>query len=212
MSSQATLARIAEALEAGAGRLEASPPPGERDTREAAVALILHPIDRPSPESSGLEALFIRRARVPGDPWSGHVALPGGRRDPDDADLEDTVRRETCEETSLALSPEHLLGRLSTVYPASSRLPSVVITPFVARWEGDRLVRPNHEVDDWIWVPLAELRDPARRTYRVLDREGDRLEFPAIHYRGHTIWGLTHRIVREFLDLYEEARGPAADR
>lgn len=212
MSTQTTLARIAEVLESGAGRLEAPRAPGAADAREAAVALILRPVDRSSSDPGGLEALFIRRARVAGDPWSGHVALPGGRRDPDDADLEETVRRETREETSLALSPEHLLGRLSTVYPASRQLPSVVITPFVARWDGDRLVRPNHEVDDWIWVPLAQLRDPARRTYRVLEREGDRIEFPAIQYRGHTIWGLTHRIVREFLDLYEEAGQQQADR
>jgi hypothetical protein len=50
----------------------------------AAVAIIL----TPQPDS----ILFIRRADRSGDPWSGHMALPGGRRDPSDLDLAGTSR------------------------------------------------------------------------------------------------------------------------
>ena len=65
--------------------------------RHAAVALMLR-------ERSGrLELLVIQRAEKAGDPWSGHMALPGGRREPGDRDAYDTARRETLEEVGIDL-------------------------------------------------------------------------------------------------------------
>src|SRR5262245_5919302 len=49
------------------------------------------------------ELLFIERALREGDPWSGHMAFPGGRRDRADADLVATSLRETREEVGLEL-------------------------------------------------------------------------------------------------------------
>src|SRR5512138_157863 len=65
--------------------------------RWAAVAVVLVP----SPDA----VLLIRRAERPGDPWSGHMALPGGRRESGDADLVATAIREAAEELGLALTP-----------------------------------------------------------------------------------------------------------
>ena len=45
------------------------------------------------------ELLMIKRAEAEGDPWSGHVACPGGRMEPEDHDLAVTAVRETLEET-----------------------------------------------------------------------------------------------------------------
>ncbi len=55
---------------------------------EAAVALILH-----ETADTGPEILFIERALREGDPWSGQMAFPGGRRDREDRDLERTAAR-----------------------------------------------------------------------------------------------------------------------
>lgn len=49
------------------------------------------------------EVLFIKRATREGDRWSGHVALPGGGRDPSDVDDRAVAIRETMEEVGLDL-------------------------------------------------------------------------------------------------------------
>jgi len=165
----------------------------------AAVVLLLRP---PGPTASvdELEGLFVQRAEIEGDPWSGHMALPGGRHDPADPDLAATALRELSEETGLVLDRAALLGRLDDVHPRSRRLPSIAVTPFVG-WAGEPgAVVENAELAGHVWVPVGALRSPGRRSTLRLER-GDAVRvFPAIAYEGRTIWGLTYRIVREFLE------------
>ena len=93
----------------------ADPPPPDPDFLQAAVSVVIR--GRPQ-----LELLLIKRARSERDPWSGHMALPGGRRDPDDTSLLDTAVRETREETGLDLAAGGVhLGRLEEVTPGSVR-------------------------------------------------------------------------------------------
>lgn len=176
--------------------------------RRAAVALVLRPpegaaarFDAGPARIGELLALFIVRAEAEGDPWSGHVGLPGGRTEPVDRGPAETARRETLEETGLRLEDEDLLGRLSDLHPRSPRLPSVAITPYVARFLGEPEVRPSVEVRDHLWVPVRELWSPENRSRLTLERDGQRREFPAIEVQGRTIWGLTHDIVRRFLEI-----------
>lgn len=56
------------------------------------------------------EVLFIKRAARAGDRWTSHVALPGGRRDPDDVDDMAASVRETREETGLQLDKDYCLS------------------------------------------------------------------------------------------------------
>jgi len=163
----------------------------------AAVALILR--NRPD-GAPGVEALFVRRARVEGDPWSGHVALPGGRADPGDADLLDTARRETLEETGLTFEREDCLGRLAEIHPRSPHLPSICVTPFVAWLEGDQEVTLNHELTGHVWIPVSALADPGYRSTLIRELPTAR-EFPTIDYEGHVIWGLTFAILEDFLSV-----------
>src|SRR6267142_2560248 len=116
-------------MEAIASRLARRNPvrsePGSYD-QEAAVAVCLRP------GAGSLEALFIRRADHPGDPWSGDAAFPGGRREPADASLWETAMRETLEETGLDLRASgSLLGPLDDVHPRVVVLPNLNVTPFV---------------------------------------------------------------------------------
>lgn len=169
-------------------------PPGTAE-RRAAVTLLL----TPEPEfPDQVEALFALRAEVEGDPWSGHVALPGGREDPGDADLYETARREMREETAIELPRSAFVGRLDDLHPLSAHLPSIMVSPFVA-WLPERpVIDENYELAGHVWIPLAELADPERRSSFVRPEPEPR-EFETIEYAGATVWGMTLAIVDDFL-------------
>jgi len=170
---------------------------GSKQDARAAVALVL----RDAAESA--EFIVIHRAHRRGDPWSGHMALPGGRQDRADQDLRTTVARETREEVGVDLAQGELLGHLDDLRAVGRGRPlDLIITPFVYAVTGPVTLAPNHrEVQSAFWVPLASLhRHEVRGTYRH-SIGGQQLEHPAFVYQGHTIWGLTHRILTGFLDV-----------
>jgi 8-oxo-dGTP pyrophosphatase MutT (NUDIX family) len=188
--------------------LRARPPiAAQRDAgdREAAVALILRAADE-------IELLMIKRAERVDDPWSGHMALPGGRRSDGDADLLHTALRETHEEVGIAIDDrdvadgDAVLGALDEVHPRSTRLPSIVVAPFVVTVPHSVALQTDaREVAAALWVPLAALRDPAAVSELVLELGGFSRTFPSLVYGEYTIWGLTHRILTQFLDVVHEA-------
>ena len=184
---------LREALSAYASDAD-DPPPSESDFLQAAVALVVR-------GREPLEVLLIKRARREGDPWSGHMALPGGRRDPGDASLLDTAVRETIEEIGLDLRELGVhLGRLEVVRPASPHLPRMSITPHVfgvpAQTPAEVI---SDEVDAVHWVSLDLLRDPATRGEIEIRFAGGTQRFPGLKVAGDVVWGLTYRILEDFL-------------
>lgn len=177
--------------------LEANrPSPAPPRELEAAVALLLRPGD-------DLDVLFIRRAKHERDPWSGHVALPGGRRHADDASLRETASRETFEEVGLDLARVgSYLGGLQPVAPASRRLPSLSVTPHVWGVEpGHELTLDAREVDAAVWVPLRELRDERAAGEILIEIEGGSQRFPSLTWQDYVVWGLTLRILHHFFEI-----------
>lgn len=168
----------------------------EPGARRAAVALILRVAgDRQ------VELLMIKRAAWEGDPWSGQMALPGGRHESGESPLQTAVR-ETREETALDLEHDGvILGRLDDVAPGAVLLPRLVITPFVAAIDGAHALTWNDEVAEAFWMPVEELRAPGASREAVVELSSGPRRVACFQYRGYTIWGLTERILRRFLAL-----------
>ncbi len=165
----------------------------EAGSIQAAVALLL------APEETGrLALLLIKRAEHPGDPWSGQMALPGGRRDPSDADLLATVARETQEEVGIGLTPDRLLGELDDLRPRTPTLPPVSVRPFVFGLSSRPPIRPSGEVALYVWVALDELAGGSTRTEIAIPGRGT---YSAYQVGDHVVWGMTERIIMPFIEL-----------
>ena len=182
-------------------RLAATPLPvvDAADDARAAVALIL----RARPEG-GTELLFIRRADDPRDPWSGHIAFPGGRMDKTDRDSLATAVRETREEIGLALDDHaELLGALPDL-PAIARGKrfGMTLSPHVFQLrEGAPPLVPNQEVAAIVWADLAPLAAGTLRTTFPYVHEGKPLELPGHRLGEHVVWGLTFHMLESFLGI-----------
>jgi 8-oxo-dGTP pyrophosphatase MutT (NUDIX family) len=164
----------------------------------AAVAIVLRDGEE------GAELVMIRRAHREGDPWSGHMALPGGRQDPTDSDLFTTAARETFEEVGIDLRRHgELLGHLDELRAIGRGRPlDLIITPFVCAVDAPVTLAPNErEVQHAFWLPLAALR--RRETLGSFRHEvnGQPMEHQAFIYEAHTIWGITYRILTRLLEV-----------
>lgn len=165
-------------------------------TKRAAVAIALYEGAR------GVEILMIQRARRQGDPWSGHMGFPGGRRDrEDDSDL-GCALRETREELGLDLDIHGTLitelGELNTGWRPDR--PEMLISPFVFTLQARPDLTPNHEVDEVVWLPLAFLMDRSHRHQHHWEWRGDKLVSDAYLYRGKRVWGLSLMMLDELME------------
>jgi 8-oxo-dGTP pyrophosphatase MutT (NUDIX family) len=168
------------------------------DTRQAAVAMIL------CRRNGEPEVLFIERAQRRGDPWSGHMAFPGGRVEQADPDPRRAAERETFEEVGLDLSSAERLGRLDDLHGHHAPgVPELVISAFVYHLPGPSELVLNHEVREAFWFPVASLLDPERHVdYPAYQLGG--LPYPGILVgdpERHVVWGLTYRFLEFFFEV-----------
>lgn len=166
--------------------------------RQAAVSITLRNHD------GRAELLVIQRAENPRDHWSGHLALPGGRADAVDADLIATAARETHEEVGIdLLSGGSFIGRLQTLAPKNPRLPQIEITPLVALAPSQFSLQLNHEVAAAFWIAVGELKRQGRASFFNWLVDGIERQWPAYPSERGPIWGLTERILTDFLALLD---------
>lgn len=170
--------------------------------KRSAVAMILQV------RAGNLHILMIKRAEREGDPWSGHMAFPGGRMDAADANGYAVAVRETAEEVGLRLGPaDRCIGRLSEIMARPGRRGlGMVVTPFVFRLEREVAFEPNHEVAEVVWVPLEFLMDPRNQQEMNWHFRGVRIPMPCYFYEGRRIWGLSLMMLGELMDLVEGGR------
>lgn len=181
--------RIRAAL---SGRPKRHLPDGPR--RRAAVLVPLY-------EREG-EAYVLLTKRADDLPHhQGQIGFPGGGAEPGDGSLRATALREAFEEVGLAPEAVEIIGELDDTETASSNF---VVTPFVGWVPYPYPFATDHrEIQELIEVPLAAFRDPGRLRVEIWEREGR--ERPVYFYDvgPHTVWGLTARILREFLAILD---------
>ena len=161
----------------------------------AAVALVIRE------GKDGLELLLIKRAEVDGDPWSGHIALPGGREEPDDASLEETAVRETLEETGIDLRQYgRMLWALDELQPRGGT--PIIVQPYVAT-VGAELppLALSDEVSAAFWVPLSTFTAPGASVESTVVVRGVERQVPSFRHGEYVVWGMTERILRQLVEL-----------
>lgn len=163
----------------------------EQTQAAAAVALIMREVDK------GVRLLVVKRVENPKDPWSGQMALPGGRSEPQDRNLKETAIRETLEETNINLLFEsEFLGVLDPV--RSAVRPDMKILPFVFLLGYEPKIKLcEAELERYVWVTPRQLlanKGSARFSFGA---------FPAYLVHNNVIWGLTYMILTKFLEVIE---------
>ena len=169
----------------------------------ASVAMILREVD----PNRGLELMLIRRAKRKGDPWSGHMAFPGGRKEANDLDLLMTSIRETQEEVGMDLRSHSVhIGTLDDrTSPLREGHNSLVIRPYVfhAGSGNDWMCEPNEEVSEIFWFNLKALLDPQHRGSMPYEWQGQSIQLPIIRIGDADIWGLSLRMLDNFFDIVD---------
>lgn len=152
---------------------------------------------------------FIERTKRVGDPWSGHVSLPGGKISEDDNTLVDGVIRETTEEIGVNLKNESMIGNLGAIEaPNNLSGKSFHIIPFIFLISdaeaSTAFIASKNEVQSFFWVPLELIYREKGLT--TIEYAGVRRKtYPAIPYQQYFIWGLTLRVLRIFNSMLRTA-------
>lgn len=165
-------------------------PVSDEQGGNAAVSLLL------KARRGDFDVLLVKRVENPSDTWSGQMALPGGKREPDDVSLRDTAVRETLEETGVALTECQFLGVLDAV--RSEPKPDFTILPFVVLLEGEPRLKLNKaELETFVWVPYEEVVESKGAVQFSFGK------VPAYIFAEGIVWGITYNILTEFIQAVE---------
>jgi 8-oxo-dGTP pyrophosphatase MutT (NUDIX family) len=162
----------------------------DQQEANAAVSLLL----KPSPED--YEILFVKRVKRSTDPWSGQIAFPGGKHDPEDKTLKDTVIREIYEETGINLQEDNFLGVLKAINSKPSH--NIRILPFIVILKEIPVIKLNeNELDRYFWTSYKKIAN-SEGVANLSNRK-----VPAYILGDDIVWGVTYRILRKFSEIIE---------
>lgn len=159
---------------------------------EAAVSIIRcsDPVD---------SILLLRRKKEPSDPWSGHFAFPGGKRDPEDDSIFQTCLRETREETGISLDPSLLSRQLPVALAGRNVKAPIQVQPFIfALAKRPRVIVEISEIDSYLWLDVGKFTDKSRHaTKEALPSRF----YPVYPLDDYFIWGFTYGLLCSILEV-----------
>jgi 8-oxo-dGTP pyrophosphatase MutT (NUDIX family) len=154
-------------------------------------------------EDGRLRLVFIRRS--PFGRHGGQIAFPGGRREPEDADLLTTALREAEEEIGLDRDSVEVLVALPVVETIAT---GFRVAPFLGRLNSPPPVwrRQEREIDEILEVPLADLLHPEAHAVETWQLPGwpEPREIPFYRIGEYKLWGITYQIVASIRDYLAE--------
>jgi len=125
----------------------------------------------------------------------GQISFPGGMREGGE-DLTQTALRETFEEVGIEAGRIEILGRFHDYVSINSYR----VTPFAGFINGPFITVPQvHEVAEILQVPFRIFLDPERLRVEKSTRYQE-TEVYFYTYGTHQIWGLTARIIKDFME------------
>jgi 8-oxo-dGTP pyrophosphatase MutT (NUDIX family) len=127
----------------------------------------------------------------------GQMSLPGGSLDQEDADIQETIFRETEEETGIHRSKIEIIGRFDEYLSISG----FHITVFIGCTGYP--VEYNFNIDeivDHVEVPLEIFTKHEGLEFDTYAFFGGNQKIYRYMYKGNMIWGLTSIIVTEFVE------------
>lgn len=120
---------------------------------------------------------------------SGQMSFPGGRKEADDADFEQTALRETAEELGIDTGGVTILGTLTPIYIPPSHFD---VYPYVGYLPVLPPLLPNpDEVAAVYLAPLDALLEPSTRTVTSIQTMMGALDVPAYVLCEQIVWGAT---------------------
>ena len=168
------------------------------DLQTPAAVLVAITDDKHNPE-----VILTRRAQhLP--THKGQIAFPGGKADPDDADLVATALREAYEEVALKPEAVAVVGKMGQVLSRQG----FVVTPVIGVVPTSVVnqLMPNlGELDRIFTVPLRFFVDTKPQMDALPFAEGI-IQVPSFYYDEYRIWGMTAFILAEFVNLVYDAR------
>ncbi|GAA3911701.1 CoA pyrophosphatase [Litoribacillus peritrichatus] len=174
---------------------------------QASVAIIFR-----ETASHKLEVLMIQRSVNEQDPWSGHMAFPGGKKSTRDQNSLTTAIRETTEETGIQLSKHQCLGRLSDVLTRThSRKKLMKIKPWVffiaANDPMKTNIRLNHEAEQYYWLPCSLFTQHNRTHFHwpliAIGQFKYSIRLPSYVFKKNKIWGLSLMMIDELCHIIQ---------
>lgn len=167
------------------------------DVRDSAVAVVLFR------NKDQIECILTQRPEYDGN-HGGQVSFPGGKKDPDDKDLEETARRECFEEIGIPRNEGKLIGQLTEVYiPVSGFL----VKPFVYFHEQlPQLKKDQREVSEILTFPLFDLKKEERISSTEIHLRNGMIykNIPYFDLADKKVWGATALILNEIREILLE--------
>jgi 8-oxo-dGTP pyrophosphatase MutT (NUDIX family) len=168
----------------------------DKNPRPSAVMLLIFP-------RNGEATLVLTKRHTYAGVHSAQVSFPGGKAEPDDADLVQTALRETFEEVGITTSEVNVCLKLTDLYIPPSNF---LVSPFLGILSHEPLFYPaEHEVAEIIEMPLSLLlNESIVQNVSLSTSYASLVKVPAFNVQGHIVWGATAMILSEFKEVLKK--------